>query len=372
MPGDSSRGQEYSIFSISALSLKDWSKLTTHGRSLLPWKFTNRTDRIFRKPHEPNPAALEQGTHDAPTLTWVFQIWERNDKRREHLWMESQASSLCVSLAHKSGDGSRNFTGADFDPIAVVREFGYSELEARFLCVVAQYSGYFTRRQFLAFTGKTKGWAVHNFTEKLLARGHATVTPLGHGIHLFRLCSRQIYDELDRSSLRIRSTCSDEFIRARLLTLDFVMAHPAANYLQTSSEKQTFFTDKMGLPTTILPGKVYSGIPSLECKLRYFTDRFPIFLESQDAAQSGLQSPVFVYCDAYEKGLDAFKTHLQRYQPLFKRLARFRYMYASPQPRRFARARRLFDSLMPKHTQGHARTALLLQNSEALGDRRDG
>jgi hypothetical protein len=185
MPGDSSRGQEYSIFSISALSLKDWSKLTTHGRSLLPWKFTNRTDRIFRKPHEPNPAALEQGTHDAPTLTWVFQIWERNDKRREHLWMESQASSLCVSLAHKSGDGSRNFTGADFDPIAVVREFGYSELEARFLCVVAQYSGYFTRRQFLAFTGKTKGWAVHNFTEKLLARGHATVTPLGHGIHPF-------------------------------------------------------------------------------------------------------------------------------------------------------------------------------------------
>jgi len=175
---------------------------------------------------------------------------------------------------------------------------------------------------------------------------------------LFRLCSRQIYDELDWSSLRIRSTCSEEFIRARLLTLDFVMAHPAANYLQTSSEKQAFFTEKMGLPTTILPGKVYSGIPSLECKLRYFTDRFPIFLESQDAAQSGLQSPVFVYCDAYEKGLDAFKTHLQRYQPLFKRLARFRYMYASPQPRRFARARRLFDSLMPKHTQVDTRELL--------------
>lgn len=94
-----------------------------------------------------------------------------------------------------------------------------------------------------------------------------------------RLCSRQIHDDLERPNLRIRSPCSDDFILARLLTLDFVMAHKAANYLETSSEKLDFFMQKMGLPTTILPGKVYAGIPSLQRKMRYFTDRLPIFLE---------------------------------------------------------------------------------------------
>ena len=121
--------------------------------------------------------------------------------------------------------------------LTTLRAFGYNESEAQFLYVALTHSGYFTRSQFLRFTGKAKGWAVHHFTEKLLARGHATVTSVIHGISLFHLCSRQIYDDLERPNLRIRSTCSEEFIRARLLTLDFVMAHPAANYLETPIRK---------------------------------------------------------------------------------------------------------------------------------------
>lgn len=104
--------------------------------------------------------------------------------------------------------------------IAALSSYGYSETEAGFLYLVIPHSGYFTRQQFLRFTGKTKGWAVHHFTQKLLARGHAKVTPLLHRTYLFRLCSRQMYDDLERPDLRIRSICSDEFILARLLTRD--------------------------------------------------------------------------------------------------------------------------------------------------------
>lgn len=225
----------------------------------------------------------------------------------------------------------------------ILSAYGYSLVESQFLYLAVSHSGFFTRRQFLRFTGKTKGWAVHRFTQKLLTRGHATVTPLLHKTFLFHLCSRQMYDDLERTDLRIRSTCSDDFILARLLTLDFVIAHPGLNYLETAAEKLAFFTEKMGFPMQILPGKVYAGISSLERKKRYFTDRCPIYLESENLSPGPQQRPVFVYCDPYAKSLDAFKTHLRRYEDLLYRLTDFRFVYASPYPKKLDRAKAMFD-----------------------------
>lgn len=229
---------------------------------------------------------------------------------------------------------------------SLLRAFGYTELETRFLYLAAIHSGYFIRQQFLKFSGKSKGWAVNSFTQKLLARGHAKVTPLLHKTYLFHLCSRQMYDDLERSDLRIRSQCSDEFILARLLTLDFVIAHPTLSYLETSDEKMAFFSEKISLPIQVLPGKVYAGLTALERKKRYFTDRFPIYLDSENLSSGAIQRPVFVYCDPYEKNLDAFKTHLKRYEDLLYRLADFRFVYASPYPKKLARAKATFDRLM--------------------------
>lgn len=155
-----------------------------------------------------------------------------------------------------------------------------------------------------------------------------------------------MYDDLERPDLRIRSKCSDEFILARLLTLDFVIAHPALNYLETSVEKTAFFTEKMGLPMQILPGKVYAGLPSLERKKRYFTDRFPIYWDSENLSPGALPRPVFVYCDPYPKGLDGFKTHLTRYGDLLYRLPDFRFIYACPKPKKLKRANALFERFM--------------------------
>lgn len=161
------------------------------------------------------------------------------------------------------------------DSIETLRALGYTEQEAIFLYVAITYSGFFTRQQFLRFTGKTKGWAVHRFTEKLLAREHATFMKLGGGVYLFHLKCREMYDALDKPNLRVRSAFSDDFIRARLFTLDFVMAHPSLHYLETSAEKLAFFSEKNGLPTKILPGKTYAGIHFQGHQTLYFTDRQP-------------------------------------------------------------------------------------------------
>src|SRR5881392_809064 len=61
------------------------------------------------------------------------------------------------------------------DHIERIKEFGYSESEARFLYIVAVHSGYFTLGQFRAFTGTTYGKRPTSFAEKVLKRGHATI-----------------------------------------------------------------------------------------------------------------------------------------------------------------------------------------------------
>lgn len=237
----------------------------------------------------------------------------------------------------------------DTNAVELLRTFGYTEQEASFLYLVITYSGFFTRQQFLRFTGKTKGWAVHRFTEKLLAREQATCMKLGGGVYLFQLKCREMYDALDKPNLRIRSAFSDDFIRARLFTLDFVMAHPSLRYLETSAGKLAFFSEKAGLPTEILPGKTYAGIHFKGCQTLYFTDRQPIFLETGSTSQSDVLRPVFVYCDAYERSLDAFKTYLKRYGDLLYRLADFRFVYASPHAKKLPRAVAMFDRFMRSH-----------------------
>ena len=233
--------------------------------------------------------------------------------------------------------------------IEIVRAFGYTEQEACFLYLVITYSAFFTRCQFLRFAGKTKGWAVHRLTEKLLARGHASFMKLGGGVYLFQLKCREMYDALDKPNLRVRSAFSDDFIRARLFTLDFVMAHSGLNYLETSAQKVEFFSQTMVLPAKILPGKTYAGIHFREHQTLYFTDRQPIFVESTTASDPNTVRPVFVYCDAYERSLDAFKTHLKRYCDLLYRLADFRFVYASPHLKKLPRAEAMFDRFMRSH-----------------------
>lgn len=54
-----------------------------------------------------------------------------------------------------------------------LRGFGYTADEARFLYLVATHSGYFSTRQYLAFTDAKSGEKSMTFTQKVLGKGHA-------------------------------------------------------------------------------------------------------------------------------------------------------------------------------------------------------
>ena len=88
--------------------------------------------------------------------------------------------------------------------LAALIDLGYNEQESRFLYLVATHSGYFTLRQFLDYTGTSKGWNVHQFTSKSIRLGHVRAATCGYRTSVFNLYSRKVYGALDRDNLRNR------------------------------------------------------------------------------------------------------------------------------------------------------------------------
>ena len=179
-----------------------------------------------------------------------------------------------------------------------------------------------------------------HFTRKLESRGHVTwrdYPPVGGVYHLF---SNTLYRVIDKENLRNNRRHSIEFIRARLLLLDFVLANQAYDYLETERDKVSYFCESLGVPKSALPAKVYTGSSRQEPTLRYFVDKFPLF---RDGSGGQAESPVtFSYLDAGEARLAGLPHHLKAYKQLFLNLADIHFVYVSNSPIHFVAAERCF------------------------------
>jgi hypothetical protein len=223
--------------------------------------------------------------------------------------------------------------------LANLSSLGYTEDEARFLFVVATHSGYFSTRQFLQFTGTKSGDKSMAFSQKLLAKGHATARSFLRNGLVYHLFSRIVYRAIGRENLRNRRAHSLEHMRTRLVALDFVLAHLQYEYLETEDDKLNYFCQQLDLPKELLPVKRYSGATHDRTTERYFVDKFPMFLSS-----GSFSSPVvtFTFVDPGLGSLDSFKTHLLAYGSLFEALPEVRLVYISPRPTQFEAARKAF------------------------------
>jgi len=228
------------------------------------------------------------------------------------------------------------------DQIERIAALGYTEPEARFLSVVVTHSGYFTMRQFNTFTGVSRGKRSMAFSQKLLKHAHATVRDyLGAG-SVFHLFSRLVYGSIDKDNVRNRRRHSLDYIRTRLVQMDFLLENPGHDFLETESDKVNLFCESLAVPKDVLPAKVYEGGPGSHSTVRYFVDKFPLFL----AASISGASPVvtFGYVDSGTGSLRSFVAHLAAYQGLFRHLKSFRLLYIAPRPTEFRRAEDRFRS----------------------------
>ena len=226
--------------------------------------------------------------------------------------------------------------------IEALTAFAYTVSEARFLYIVAMHSGYFTARQFLAFIDAKRGYRTHSLAQKLITQGHATMREYRRNGCIYHLHSRKLYAQLGHEHLRNRRRHRLEAIQTRLLGLDFILANQGYQYLETEAEKVAYFCDQLHIEKACLPVKLYTGGPESKPTLRYFVDKFPLFLS---APRPGF-SPVvtFSYVDPGLEAVAGFVTHLGHYQTLFRELADFRFLYVASTPAHFEKVTELFNS----------------------------
>jgi hypothetical protein len=225
------------------------------------------------------------------------------------------------------------------DQVERIAALGYSEAEARFLYIVATHSGYFTLRHFNVFAGVQPGKRCMAFARKLLKHAHATMRDyMGTG-SVFHLFSRLIYRLIDKDYTRNRRRHSFEYIRTRLVQLDFVLENLEHDFLEGENDKIRLF-ESLAVPREVLPAKVYHLGPGGKPTIRYFVDKFPLFLAPPISGAAPVVT--FGFVDAGTRSLTTFPAHLLAYQRLFRHLKAFRLLYIAPRTTEFRRAQERF------------------------------
>lgn len=243
------------------------------------------------------------------------------------------------------------------DHIERIKELGYTEAEARFIYIVAIHSGYFTLRQFLNFTQARRGKRSNAFAQKLLKHGHATMRDYMGAGFVFHLFSRTIYGQIEKDNLRNRRQHSFDFIRTRLVLLDFILNNQDLTYFETEQDKVNFFCEKLEVSKDLLPAKIYEGVPGSRPTIRYFVDKFPLFL-----ASSLPETPPVVTLSFVDSGFEtpsAFTGHVNAYLGLFRQLKTFRFLYIAPKDAHFRTAEDRFRALVKRPLESDVSSEVL-------------
>src|SRR6202011_1810944 len=151
----------------------------------------------------------------------------------------------------------------------------------------------------------------------------------------FHLFSRTIYGQIEKDNLRNRRQHSFDFIRTRLVLLDFILNNQELSYFETEQDKESFFCEKLDVPKDLLPAKVYEGASGSRPTIRYFVDKYPLFLAPPLPGTPPVVTLSFV--DSGLGSISGFLTHLAAYQPLFRQLRSLRFLYISPKDAEFPR-----------------------------------
>jgi hypothetical protein len=209
----------------------------------------------------------------------------------------------------------------DQSQLANLRAFGYTEAEARFLCLAAAHSGYFTVRQFLDFTHARSGKRSARFVQKLFALGHASARRYTRRSLVYHLRSRQIYEAIGKPHLRHRREHELHSIRTRLLALDFILANSGDHYFETAEEKRQYLIDRFKLDEGLFAPANRNG------KGITFAEGFPLCVAYP--AHDFMPVVTFTYVDFEHQDLVQYIEHLRTYRPLFRQLPSFQFIYIS-------------------------------------------
>jgi len=132
---------------------------------------------------------------------------------------------------------------------------------------------------------------------------------------------------------------STEYIRTRLIALDFILRNQDFTYLESEEQKLSFFCNQLGINNKTLPHKRYSGAIKENFTNHYFVDKFPMYYNPAASL-----SPVvtFSFIDPGFESMDSFRTHLAAYLNLFTKLQSLNFRYIATRDTNFERAKKVF------------------------------
>jgi len=217
------------------------------------------------------------------------------------------------------------------DPIGALESLGYTEREAGFLYLVAVHSGYFLRRQFDYFIDRNKGSIVMRFLEKAHAAGHIESLDYKQGWHVYHLCSRSIYRLLGDPESQLRRRKGDAQVRARLMTLDYVLENEGDHFPVSEQERIHFFTATCKVAPDIFDGQLYSLLAA-----------FPVSLA--DRTRPTQSTVRFAFIDEGLSTTEKFLRFLSIAEPLLRAVGNFEVVYVSRSEFNFSPARHAFWS----------------------------
>lgn len=241
-----------------------------------------------------------------------------------------------------------------------LRNLGYTEREASFLVLAALHSGYFMRRQYQAFADGLRGGYENRLVRKALSMGHIERSVCTNRTELYRITAREVYRAIGEPESRNRRVRTAQSIKARLMSLDFVLVHRSHRFLATSAEKLEYFRDELGLALDLFPVKRYRRSGSDASVRRYFVGQDPICLPRPVSDSRSL--PHFGFIDPGLLSTTSFDSFIDRHRRLFVALGGVRLVYIAAEYRSLQGGRASFDrvadrltdpdSLLPRGEEG--------------------
>ena len=159
---------------------------------------------------------------------------------------------------------------------------------------------------------------------------------------VYHLCSRLFYALIGQPNNRNRRKRSPAGIKRKLMQLDFVLENPGYRYLATEREKLGYFVGTWGIDPMHLPGRIYRSKTSDAETRRFFVDKFPIYIASENGPSDALSPHNFCYVDPGATTVAGRGTYLHQYRSLLRRLASWRIVYVSDTDRLFEAAVRCY------------------------------
>jgi hypothetical protein len=242
----------------------------------------------------------------------------------------------------------------DYDPVRGLESCGYTEREAAFLYLAGIHSGYFLRRQFLAFLQREDGAIAQRFFHKSERLGHVHAIAYQRQRHIYHLKAKSIYRLLGQPDSQNRRAKGDREIKLRLMQLDYAIEHFGCTLLETEQQKVEFFQEKLSVPLATLPqfGRTEAGHEpdndqTTTRSSRFFPDRFPITVEEKPDDQPLV---TFAYIDEGLRTVSAFTRWLDARINLLRKLFRAEIVYVSDSTHNFDAAEHEFLRRFPPPT----------------------